>query len=167
MTSKRNERTTVNRLLLVFVALVTIVASGPPSARAETPAAICARIGTDDVVRPIPQGPVPAVNRMFGTAMPTRVVMSTTVFRCAGGHVLVCTVGANLPCGRANTSRMPGPGSVDWCRDHPDATSIPAVATGHDTIFTWRCRSGTPLIDRQAREVDTRGFVSQYWKRLR
>lgn len=167
MTSKRNERNTVNRLSLVLVALSTIVALGPPSARAATPAAICARIGSDDVVRPIPQSLVPAVNRMFGTAMPTRVAMSTTVFRCAEGHALVCTAGANLPCGRANTSRTPGPGSVDWCRDHPEATSIPAVATGHDTIFTWRCRGGTPLIDRQALEVDARGFVSQYWKSLR
>ena len=50
MTSKRNERNTVNRLSLVLVALSTIVALGPPSARAATPAAICARIGSDDVV---------------------------------------------------------------------------------------------------------------------
>jgi len=167
MTSNGNRSTTLNRLLPLFVALVAAAAWRLPSARAETPAAICARIGTDDVVRPIPQSLVPAVNRMFGTAMPTSVAMSTTVFRCAGEHVLVCTAGANLPCGRANISRAAAPGSLDWCRGHPDATSIPAVATGHDTIFAWRCRSGTPLIERQALEVDTRGFVSQYWKSLR
>ena len=149
-------------LLLSAIAVASIAA-----AHAEPPAAMCARIGTDDTLRPIPEGLVPAVNAAFGTAMPARVAVDTTVFRCAGGHVLACTVGANLPCGRANTSRTPGAGMLAWCRAHADADFIPAFATGHDTIFAWRCVAGAPQISRQVDDVDARGFVAQFWKVLR
>lgn len=152
--------------LLLFAVLAPISVGKPQAAHAETPSAMCTRAGTSDSLQPIPASLVPAVNAVFGTSMPTQAAMDTTVFRCADGHVLVCTSGANLPCGRANIGRTPGPGVVAWCRDHPNAAVIPAVATGHDTIFAWRCQGDTPRIDRQALKVDQRGFVSQYWKRL-
>jgi hypothetical protein len=135
-------------------------------AHAETPAAFCKRVGTDDATRPIPETLVPTANAALGTRMPTRVAMDTTVFRCAGGRMLICTVGANLPCGKANTSHEPGEGTVRWCVDHADAASVPAVATGHDTVYQWRCTGGTPRIVRQTLHVDPRGFVAEFWKRL-
>jgi len=135
-------------------------------ARAETPAAVCKRVGTDDALHPIPAELVPAVNAAFQMRLPERVAIDTTVFRCAGGHVMVCTAGANLPCGKANTSRTASAGVVQWCRDDPNASVIPAVATGHDTIYQWRCRSGAALIARQASHVDPRGFVAEFWKTL-
>jgi hypothetical protein len=153
-----------NPLLLTFVVLLAISTWSAPLAHAETPSATCARVGTDDTPRPIPANLVPAINKMLGTEMPDKMAV---VFRCAKRRVLVCTTGANLPCGRAKTGRTPSPGAVDWCRDHSDAALIPAVATGHDTVFAWRCQGGTPQIDRRVLDVDTRGFVSQYWKMLR
>lgn len=157
----------VYRLALAALVLPVLAAVPAASGRAETPAATCARINTDDTTRPIPETLVPAVNAAFGTSMPTAVAVRTTVFRCANGHVLVCTTGANLPCGPANSGRRPGPGAVNWCRDHPDAAFIPAVITGHDTIFAWRCQNGVPRIVRQIRGIDARGFIAQYWKELR
>jgi hypothetical protein len=145
----------------IAIALLTAV-----HAKAESPAAFCQRVGTDDTARPIPETLVPTVNAAFGTRMPTRVATNTTVFRCADRRVLVCTVGANLPCGKANTSRMPGEGAVRWCADHADSAFVPAVATGHDTIYEWRCTGGTPQIARQVLEVDARGFVAEFWKSL-
>lgn len=135
-------------------------------AHAETPAAFCQRVGTDDTRRPVPEALVLAVNAAFGTSMPARTVMDTTSYRCAGGHVLVCTVGANLPCGKANTSRTPGAGEVQWCRSNADADAVPAAVTGHDTIYQWSCHAGTPRIDRQALHTDQRGFVAEFWKAL-
>ncbi len=166
MTASNGKRRTVHRLLPVFVALAAAWIDGPPSAQAATPASVCTRIGTDDTLRPIPESLVPSVNRAFGTTMPARMAIDTTVFRCSGGSVLVCTTGANLPCGPANTSRTPSRGAVAWCRDHPNAAFIPAVATGHDTIFAWRCRDEVPQADRQVLEVDPRGFIGTYWKLL-
>jgi len=152
---------------LLVLALPAVVAWPTAPARAESPAATCLRLGTEDTLREIPRSLVHAVNTAFGTRMPARVVLATTVFRCANAHVLVCTTGANLPCGRANTDRMPAPGAVDWCREHPDDTFIPAAVVGHETIYDWRCRIGAPEIARQAHEIDGRGFFAQYWKRLR
>jgi hypothetical protein len=148
-----------------MLAVVVSAACATPT-HAETPAAFCKRIGTDDTTRPIPTDLVPAVNAAFGTRMPERMAVDTTVFRCAQGRVMVCTVGANLPCGKANTSRVPDPGMVQWCRDHPDADFIPAATTGHDTIYEWRCQNGAPRIARQAAYVDPRGFVAEFWKPL-
>ncbi len=150
------------------VTLAVIIAAMLSLARAHAaaPVSVCARSGDDDTARPIPAMLVPAANALFGTGMSTSQAVATTVFRCAHGRVLVCTTGANLPCGPANTNRVPGPGAIDWCRDHPNAAFIPAVATGHDTIFAWRCQSGAPRVARQVHAVDAHGFITQYWKEL-
>ena len=147
-----------------LVALLAVMSAKP--ALAETPAAFCRRVSTDDTTRPIPEALVPAVNAVFGLRMPARVAVNTTVFRCAGRRVMVCTVGANLPCGKANTSRDPSAGIIQWCRDNPDASVVPAVATGHDTIYEWRCHAGAPQFVRQTLHVDPRGFITEFWKTL-
>jgi hypothetical protein len=154
------------RVMGPVLALVVLAVWPTVRANAETPAATCARLGAAATPQVIPADLVPAVNAAFGTSMPVGVAIATTVFRCADGHVLVCTTGANLPCGPANTNREPGPGAIAWCRDHPDRAGIPAVATGHDTIFAWRCKDHTPRIDRQLYTVDGFGFITQYWKQL-
>lgn len=134
-------------------------------AQAETPSR-SARVGTDDTARPVPASLANEVNRLFDTRMPASIVEKATVFRCFDGHVLVCTAGANLPCGKANVSRI-NPGAAAWCRDHPGAASVPAFATGHDTIYEWRCHGGQAEAFRQVDQVDARGFFARYWKQLR
>jgi hypothetical protein len=153
-------------LLLPVAALPLIAPHLASAAPAETPAQFCTGVTTDDTLRPVPESLVPAVNTVFGTRMPARMATDTTVFRCASGHVLVCTTGASLPCGPANANRTPDAGMQQWCRDHPAEAFIPAVATGHDTIFEWRCRDGTPQVVRQTQTVDPRGFISAYWQVL-
>jgi hypothetical protein len=56
---------------------------------------------------------------------------------------------------------------VDWCRDHPGIAFVPAMVTGHDAIYAWRCQDGAPHIVRQTQTVDARGFIAQYWEALR
>jgi hypothetical protein len=154
----------IGAILTASVALSA--AAIPATAHAEAPAALCQRVGTADQARPIPEDLVPAVNAAFATQMPVREAMDTTVFRCAQGHVMVCTVGANLPCGKANSSHAPNPGIIRWCRKNPEAGFIPAVVTGHDTVYEWRCHAGAPHIERQILHIDPRGFVAEYWKPL-
>jgi hypothetical protein len=79
---------------------------------------------------------------------------------------MVCTIGANLPCGRANASRTPDAGELQWCHDNPGSPLIPAVATGHATIYQWRCQASEPQIIRQSLHVDPRGFVAEFWQAL-
>jgi hypothetical protein len=149
----------------VVLLVLTIGACLAGSAFAETPALVCQRLRTDDTTRPVPAALVPAINRLFAMQLPTDVTVATTVYRCLDGHVLVCTAGANLPCGKANTSRTSA-GAAEWCRSNPNADFVPAFATGHDTIYQWRCRSGVPDIVGQTSAVDPRGFVADYWKQL-
>src|ERR1700728_2361817 len=80
---------------LLVTAAAALALGSVVAARAETPAKFCARVGTDDTLRPIPESLVPEVNSVFGTDLPVRTAMDTTVFRCVDRHLLVCTVGAN------------------------------------------------------------------------
>jgi hypothetical protein len=149
-----------------FLTCAALPAAWLTPSYAEPPAAYCQRVGTDDATRPIPEALVPAVNAAFKTRMPPRVAMDTTRFHCAEYRVMVCTVGANLPCGKADTRRTPNTGVIQWCRDNPDTSFVPAAATGHDTIYEWRCHARTPQIVRQTLHVDPRGFVAEFWKQL-
>jgi hypothetical protein len=149
------------------VVVAVLLAGAAVAARAETPAQLCARAraGTDDTLRQIPAELVPAVNAAVGVAMPPQVAMRGTVYRCVAGHVAVCTMGANLPCGKANAAKTSA-GATAWCKDNPEADVVPAFATGHDTIYAWRCRGGVAEPVRQVSDVDPRGFLARYWKTL-
>jgi plasmid stability protein len=150
----------------VTAAAATLAVGCAAPVRAETPPALCKRVGTDDTTQPIPEDLVPAANAAFGMRLPARVAVDTTVYRCARGHVMVCTTGANLPCGKANTKRAPSAGMVQWCRDNPDASVVPAAAAGHDAIYAWRCRAGVPSIVRQTLHADPHGFIAEFWTEL-
>ena len=155
----------MNRSAPTLVAAVT--ALWATAASAETPAALCTRVGTDDTLRPVPRQMSDEVNALFHAKMPPATVSRSTVFRCVDRHVKVCTTGANLPCGKAERSKSPTAGTTAWCREHPEVTFVPAVATGHDTIYEWRCVGGTPRIGNQVLHTDPRGFVAEFWKDLR
>jgi len=150
----------------IFVPVLLVVFMLVRPAWAETPAARCAALGTNNTLLPVPESLAGRVNAVFGTAMPASMIAASTVYRCAGGQVTVCTAGADLPCGPGDTSRVAAPGEIAWCRQNPDADYIPAFATGHDTIFAWRCRGGAPSIAKQVFDVDSEGFIQQFWKRL-
>jgi len=41
------------------------------------------------------------------------------------------------------------------------------AATGHDTIYEWKCAGITPQISRQIEAVDFRGFIAGNWRQLK
>jgi len=88
-----------------------------------------------------------------------------TTRRCMSGRVWICTYGANLPCGKGNISRTSKGGDA-FCAGNPNSDVIPAAATGHDTIYTWRCRGRDAVPDRHPFSIDLRGFVAEMWKPL-
>ena len=120
---------------------------------------------TDDTPRTIPESLVPASVRLFGLeAMPAEQVRRSTVYRCVAGRVLVCNLGANLPCGKAKPAVRCRRADA-WCAEnrgigfHPDVRrpdttrSIAGAATGQRPTAI-----GEPL------EVDRRGFIARLWK---
>jgi hypothetical protein len=148
-------------LLLVAVGCV---ACGPAHGQAASPAAQCRHLGTDDRLRPLPDSLVPTAARLFDLgAMPAAQIRQSTYWRCLSGRLLLCNVGANLPCGKANTSRQPV-GAGAWCAAHPQSDFIPMYITGHDTIYRWRCAGGKPATTGLPEAIDRRGFIARYWK---
>lgn len=136
------------------------------AAGAEMSAAYCRRVGTDDRVRPLPAELIPAFRRAFDLQhAPADYIAHTGFVRCADGVVMGCGVGANLPCGKADT-RRDIPGADTWCRDNGDPAMIPAYVTGHASIYEWRCEGGRAVPVRQVQAVDARGFVARFWRKL-
>lgn len=143
-------------------AVATAPSSGNDTASAQKgysdPFAYCAAVGTADVVDARYTGPrEPAVIRNK-LQMP-----GNFAWRCAHGRVMACSYGANLNCGKANTSRTPNPGEVRYCRENPNDINIPAYITGHDTIFGWSCKNGKAVASGSGAGVDDRGFMEHLW----
>ncbi|GAB0117040.1 hypothetical protein [Acidisoma sp. 7E03] len=129
-------------------------------------AGLCAAGATSDALRPLPESAAPAARQVFGLApeMPAAVVAQTTVYRCDGGRTLICTTGANLPCGKAKTARHL-PAVSQWCARNPNADFVPAYVTGNETVYSWRCHAGRAVAGQRA-PLDARGFFADYWKSL-
>jgi hypothetical protein len=128
-----------------------------------SPRAYCARVGNDDELRSSPPSLTSAIKRLFDIA--GNNVPTAAYYRCAEGHVLVCWVGANLPCGKANTAKELA-AVTQWCATHPNSDFIPMVVTGHDTLYSWRCAGGTAQAGAPVGKLDARGFFAEYWQRV-
>ncbi|HUC65147.1 MAG TPA: hypothetical protein VMA53_06955 [Stellaceae bacterium] len=87
-------------------------------------------------------------------------------WRCARGAVLACLYGANIPCdAKADTSRTPTPALAAFCRENPNATVVPMVVTGHETVVSWACKGGQP-VPTKVGAVDAEGYAKAYWRRV-
>jgi len=136
-------------------------------ARAENVQARCARKGDDDRLSPLPAALVAQARQLFGVSsdVSEAFIRKSTTFRCMGGRVWLCNYGANLVCGKANTSRASA-GATEFCKQHPDADNAPMYATGHDTIYSWKCEGTEARVSDQIATVDPRGFIAENWKEL-
>lgn len=156
---------TLLRLLLLVVSL------GPTAAQAADLARQCARVRNDDTVRPydpaLRAGVAAAFERLFpnAPAPDEDMLRAQTHIRCMDGHLLACFTGANLPCGKMTTDRV-NAGAEAFCKANPDADSVPAYATGHDTAFTYRCRAGHAQVTGSTFPLDARGFAAPLWSRI-
>jgi hypothetical protein len=90
-------------------------------------------------------------------------VREAAVVRCVGSQLLACWVGANLNCGKADT-RQRLVGATAFCRDNPAAVDVPMAATGHDTIYNWRCFKGRAVAGKVVMAVDPQGYIARNWK---
>lgn len=127
----------------------------------------CAKVGNDDRLQALPPGLAAKARQIFEIAaeMPDAIVKAATSVRCMSGTVWLCNRGANLVCDKADVSRR-SPGAERYCKQDPDAIGVPMSATGHATIYDWKCVGGKAVIAGQSTAVDARGFLAENWKRL-
>ncbi|MBN1658100.1 MAG: hypothetical protein JXA93_06845 [Anaerolineae bacterium] len=157
-------------LLLVATALVGCGGAAAPETYTD-PFAYCADIGTVDAPDVTYTGPaVPeSVARGLQTALdapdtPLDMLQNGSVWRCVDGQVVACFVGANLPCeAKANLDKTPTQEMTDFCTANPNSDFVPAVVTGRETVYEWRCTDGTPEVVRQVSQPDAQGFFSEIW----
>ncbi len=88
----------------------------------------------------------------------------STFWRCMGGKVYACNVGANIPCTtKAVTDKTPTQAMNDYCKANPKSDFLPAVVTGRATVYSWQCTDGTPTIAKELTKPDAAGFLSMFW----
>lgn len=135
-----------------------------PPAAALSRAAYCAAGARSGAPVPVPKPLEAEVARTLG--VPLDLVRRGAFVRCAGAKLLACWVGANLNCGKADARRSLT-GATAYCRANPNADFIPMVATGHDTIYAWRCAGGRAVAGKAVRAVDPDGYDAGNWKEVR
>ena len=113
--------------------------------------------------RQVPASLQSAVARAFGIPVGAA---SHAVVRCLGPTLLACSIGANLNCGKADLRRSL-PGATAWCRENSNSDFIPMFATGHATIYDWRCRNGEAIPGKTVVSVDPQGYAAGNWKEIR
>jgi hypothetical protein len=146
----------------IAVALVLGALASASPASAAGASAYCASGASPRVPIPVPKDLEAAVASAFG--LPVDVRRGAFV-RCAKGRLLACAVGGNLNCGKANTRRAL-PGASKFCRTNPDADNIPMAATGHDTIYAWRCVGRRAIATKAIVTVDPEGYDAGNWKEV-
>lgn len=127
----------------------------------------CAKVGNDDRVKPVPDALLSDARRMFDVPadITASIVKATTSFRCMNGAVWLCNYGVNLICGKADVSRN-SPGADRFCKQNPDSIGVPMSATGHATVYDWKCVGREARIIGRIVEIDGRGFMTENWKQL-
>lgn len=139
------------------------------------PFSYCSAVGTIDVPDSRYTGPaIPdVIAQGLKTASgasadaPIDIFKQGSFWRCMGGKVYACFVGANLPCdSKADTDKTPTSAETDYCASNPNSDFIPAAVTGHNTIYSWRCNQNTPAIDKQVLHVDSQGYIQEIWYQI-
>ncbi|MCP4210111.1 MAG: DUF333 domain-containing protein [Halieaceae bacterium] len=138
------------------------------------PFAYCAGVGTIDAPNARYNGPEMPDSVIQGLIQ--QGVVSTdappefqknAVWRCMNGQVWACHFGANLPClTKANMSPVPTSEMEDFCETNPTSDSIPAVVTGRETVYEWKCNAGIPEVVRQVFQVDPQEYLADFWYEL-
>ena len=146
----------------VFVVALACAPYVPP-AFAASGARYCAGAAGRQAAAPVPRGLESSVAKAFGISV--EMARDGAAVRCAGGKLMACWVGANLDCGKANIHRSLL-GASAYCRSHPGSDFIPMVATGHDTIYHWRCIGRGAVAGAPKRAVDPHGYIVDNWKEI-
>jgi hypothetical protein len=157
--------------ILTFTAVASLALFGivrSPAARGAeitAPAAYCAKVVNDDETRPPPATLVFKAARALGMSKPDDTFQRITVWRCMNSRVLVCYIGANIPCYKPDEAQALK-GATEFCHEQPDAIGVPMAATGHGTIYMWSCR-GTDAVAKPTKfSLDARGFIAELWKAI-
>ncbi len=156
---------------IFLAALVSVSCNQQKNKSYDNPFSFCEAKGTVDgpsesyTGKPVPFAVAEELKKKIGVPdTPTQYYMQNSTWRCMDGKVYACTVGANLPCSeRADMSKEPNEGMLNYCGENPDDDLIPMYATGRATVYEWKCKEGSPEIVKQIAEADKAGYLKGIW----
>ena len=126
--------------LLLSGCLIWVIAAGSAAA-AKDVHQLCHQLRNDDTIREyspdLHDATVQAFRKLIPHAKGTpddTELQAQAQYRCMNGKVMVCFVGANLPCAKMSAARH-NPGADEYCKANPNDDFVPAVATDHDAVF--------------------------------
>lgn len=145
----------------------TAGASAGATPVASEAAQACAKMGNDDTVRPYSTAMHDAFANAFTDSKgpPVDADLKTGVYRCMDARLVACLVGANLPCFKMDTARH-NTGADAFCQNNKDNDAVPLVASGHASIYAYKCVGTRAEIADTMYKLDERGFARDLWKRL-
>lgn len=152
------------RLAILAIGAASIalcLGAAPGPARAAV--AYCAGGRVQEQAQNAPAALAPAVARAFGVA--PDAIDDAAFVRCVGGRLMACWVGANLDCGKADMRRNLV-GASSFCRENPGSAVVPMAATGHATIYSWRCVGRRAIAGAPTEAVDAQGYIAANWREL-
>jgi putative hemolysin len=145
-----------------------------PAESYSNPFAYCASVGSIDAPdaqytgEKMPEVLVQSmIEKGIVTADAPKEIQQNAVWRCMDKSVWVCHFGANIPCTeKADLSQTPTTAMKDYCKANPAAENIPAAVTGRATVYEWKCADGKPELVKPIFEIDSRGFITDFWYEL-
>ena len=166
--------------ILVFTGMLSCGQSGDSSSQADektydNPFEYCQAVenadtpGSEYTGPKLPDSIAQQLRKDMGVSesMPAEMFKDATYWRCMDGDVYACNVGANLPCqDKADMSKEPNEGMLNYCGENPNAEFIPMYASGRSTVYEWKCDNGTPEIVKQIAETDQSGYIKDIWYKI-
>jgi hypothetical protein len=155
----RETRTLVGAIAVVagLAALAPPACPAPPSSAR----AFCAAHPVSDNPARAFYGP----GFRFGMIPKDVAAAGANTWRCLGGRVLVCNVGADgYACQQLNPAPSPPAPVRDYCAANPGSGFVPMVVIGNSSR-TWRCAGRTPRPS-ASQVLDARGFIRKSWRSL-
>jgi hypothetical protein len=146
------------------------IASDVVASATRDPFGYCSAVGSIDTPAggssPIPMALKPFLSTALGLPVGRDFRPESYYWRCMNGMVLVCAIGANIPCGAKADLAKRNLGADKYCQDNPEATFVPAYATGHETLFAWRCSLGLAVPGKRIAKLDPRGYRIDIWHKV-
>ena len=110
-------------------------------------------------------------SRYLGLATPrsiTKAMKDEKVWwRCMDSKVYACALGASgRGCQKWTTRKTATPSVRQYCQAHPNSGIVPN--SDNDTIFSWRCKAVTPVLDQKSPppRLDKRGYMRDSWQQV-
>jgi hypothetical protein len=146
------------------------VASDVVASATSDPFAYCSSIGSIDTPAggssPVPLALTPFLSRALGLVAGRDFRPENYYWRCMNRMVFVCAIGANIPCGAKADLAKRNSGADKYCQDNPEATFVPAYATGHETLFAWGCSLAHAVPGKRIAKLDRRGYRIDIWHKV-